>query len=221
MRNATAGDPGTCTAYRPEIDDPWLRPWLPLIAQRAAGKAILELGCGEGRDTRELLAAGQKVVAIDHAAAAIERARNEAPNAVYHQQDLFAPLPVAAGSVPVVIASLSLHYFPWEPTRELLRRIAEALQPQGLLLCRVNSVNDHNHGASGHPQIAENYYLVNGRPKRFFDRDSLTALLAEGWKLVSIREQVIHRYRLPKSVWEVVAQRSRSTLSPRLGSLDT
>ncbi len=186
----------------PETDR-WLAPWLASLAEHAQGAGILELGCGEGWDTQSLTQLGVPVSAIDQDATALDQARARAPGACYFLQDLRQPFPVADGSLGVVLASLSLHYFSWPETGELVASIRQALRPGGLLLCRLNSINDHNHGASGHPQIAENFYLVEGRPKRFFDQESLAALFATGWQTLSQTERVIHRYALPKAIWEI------------------
>ncbi|KAB2840460.1 MAG: class I SAM-dependent methyltransferase [Burkholderiales bacterium] len=188
----------------PEADR-WLAPWLATLAEHAKGAGILELGCGEGWDTQSLSQLGVPVSAIDQDATALDQARARAPGASYFLQDLRKPFPVADGSVGIVLASLSLHYFSWPETSELMANIHKALRPGGLLLCRLNSINDHNHGASGHPQIAENFYLVEGRPKRFFDQESLAALFATGWQMLSQTERVIHRYALPKAIWEIAA----------------
>lgn len=89
----------------------------------------------------------------------------------------------------------------------LVERIRQQLSACGLLLCRLNSTQDSYYGATGHPQIDENYYLVDGRPKRFFDRAAVDRLFAIGWRVVSMGEQVIQRYELPKVVWEVILER--------------
>lgn len=83
----------------------------------------------------------------------------------------------------------------------------DVLWPRGVLLCRLNSTGDRHFGASGHPEIAENYFSVDGEPKRFFDRAAVDRLFASGWRTLDCREQVIDRYDLPKSVWEVVMER--------------
>jgi len=189
-------------------DKDWLDPWLPLIAVHTLDAPVLELGCGEGRDTAALLAAGHAVIALDRDPRALAEARTRSPGASYFQQDLLAPLPLAPESVGVVLASLCLHYFAWPETMQLVRRIRDVLRPEGLLITRVNSINDHNHGASGHPMLAENLYIVDGKTKRFFDRDSLDAVFSHGWHPISIREQTIHRYALPKAVWELVLEKS-------------
>ena len=195
--------------------DPWLARWLDLIAERAAGLPLLELGCGGGRDTEVLVAAGHHVVAIDLSPRAIANAQARVPMAEFHCQDIRAPWPLAEAGV--VVASLSLHYFPWRETEMLVERIAGVLRPHGLLLCRLNSTNDHNFGASDHPRIDDNYYLVDGAPKRFFDRAVVARLFASGWRALGEEERVIDRYDLPKAVWEVVLEKSLSSSSSMSG----
>jgi len=185
--------------------DPWLERWLPLINERAAGLPILELGCGGGRDSEVLVAAGHSLVGVDRSAAAIANARTRAPSAEFHCQDIQSPWPVARAGV--VIASLSLHYFPWPETEALVARVHEMLLASGVLLCRLNSTNDHNHGATGHPRISDDYYRVDGEPKRFFDRAAVDRLFARGWRVLHNEEGVIARYDHPKSVWETILEK--------------
>lgn len=187
--------------------DPWLARWLPLVAEKAAGQPVLELGCGGGRDTATLVAAGHRVVAVELSAEAVARARERVPSAEIHCQDIRAPFPLAPGTVGVVVASLSLHYFEWLETCALVERVREVLHPDGVLLCRLNSTNDHHFGASGHPEIEKDFYKVDGAPKRFFDREAVDRLFQRGWRAVSIEERVIDRYDHPKAVWEVVLER--------------
>ena len=187
--------------------DPWLDAWLPRIRERTAAKAqVLELGCGSGRDSVVLAAAGCRVIGVDRSASAIEAARARVPSGEFHVQDVREQFPATAVGASVVVASLSLHYFAWDETVALVRRIHDALQPGGLLLCRVNSINDHHHGASGHAPIEDDYYLVNGEPKRFFSEAAVDRLFGAGWRLLHRQERCIHRYERPKWVWEVVAE---------------
>jgi SAM-dependent methyltransferase len=187
--------------------DPWLQDWLQLLHDRAGTAPILELGCGIGKDTAILVEAGFRVVAVDLSPRAVERARAAAPQAEFHIRDLRAPFPVTAGEVGVIIASLSLHYFAWVETLALVERIRTTLRPHGALLCRLNSTKDHNYGAIGYPRIEDNYYLVQGEPKRFFDQTSIEAVFATFWRKLSVAERVIKRYSQPKVVWEVIVER--------------
>lgn len=187
-------------------DATWLDRWLPLLAQHAKGRPVLELGCGPGLDTARLLAAGHAVVAIDRDAAAVAAARERAPAARIACQDILAPWPQADGGYGAIVASLSLHYFRWADTVHLVERLHRQLGAGGLLLCRLNSTNDHHHGASGHPAIEPNYFDVRGEAKRFFDRASVEALFLPAWRLLSLQEVAIDRYAKPKTAWELIAQ---------------
>ena len=184
--------------------DPWLDRWLPLLAQRAAGMPVLELGCGSGDDSEVLAAHGFSVTGLDLSEDALVEARARVPGGEFLQQDLRAPLPVSPGTVGVVLASLCLHYFPWNETEAAVSGIHAALRPGGVLLCRLNSTHDVNHGATGFPAIDENYYLVDGHPKRFFDQPSVRRLFGEGWERIAEEALITHKYERPKHVWEVV-----------------
>ena len=199
--------------------DDWLNRWLPLIAERnalhsAGGNAdILELGCGDGRDTATLIDAGHCVTGIDLSSASIARAQARARaltearanRASLHCQDIREPFPLA--SCRVVVASLSLHYFSWPDTLALVERIRQTLTVEGILLCRLNSVNDHHYGASGHPEIEPDYYRVDGEAKRFFDEAAVNRMFSRGWRRLHLEETVIDRYEFPKSAWEVVVEK--------------
>jgi SAM-dependent methyltransferase len=193
------------------MNDPWLTPWLPLIASKIGGAPILELGCGAGRDTEVLVHEGYRVVGIDRSERAIDGARARLPSCEFHCQDLRAPFPPSARPVGVVLASLSLHYFTWPDTLALARRIRDTLQPGGVLLCRLNSTEDHHFGASGHPAIEPDYYRVDGEAKRFFDRAAVESMFADGWTVRHLAHRVVRRYEQPKALWEAVVERAEVT----------
>ena len=204
----SAAAPGTST-------DPWLERWLALVAERAGTDPVLELGCGTGPDSAVLAGAGLRVVGIELSSDAVTAARVRVPHgAEFHCGDFRdAPFPLPAGdaegSVGVVLASLSLHYFAWDGTLALARRIHGVLRPGGVLLCRLNSVNDIHHGASGPPpEGKDSFYLVDGVPKRFFDRAAVERLFADGWRMLHLEELTVHRYEQPKVLWEAVLERN-------------
>ncbi|MBI5720316.1 MAG: class I SAM-dependent methyltransferase [Burkholderiales bacterium] len=189
-------------------EDPWLDRWLPTIEARARTGRVLEVGCGAGHDTETLLRAGLRVVAFDIAAEQVQAARLRAPGAEIHCQSVLDRFPLEGTGVPVIVASLSLHYFPWAQTMQLFDRLRQTLAADGLLLCRLNSTDDHHFGASGHAEIERHYYRVRGQPKRFFDREDLDALFAAGWRIVSIQHAHTGKYVATKALWEVAAERA-------------
>lgn len=189
------------------LHDPWLDRWLPLTIEHADNKPVLEIGCGHGDDTVVLVRAGLSVVAFDLSRTSVAIARARVPSASIECRDTRSPFPLPAQGAGVVVASLSLHYFPWTETVGIVQRIHEVLAPGGLLLCRLNSTEDRHFGASGHPEIEPNFYRVSGEPKRFFDAPSIADLFANGWKFISQEHFVTRKYVKSKALWEVVLVR--------------
>lgn len=191
----------------PPSQDEWLAPWLSIIASTAHHQPVLELGCGDGHDTMQLSAAGLSVVGVELSEQELTKARQRIPRALFYQQDLRKPFPPEAQQTRVIVASLCLHYFPWEETRKIVARLHATLPSGSLLLCRLNSTNDHHFGASGHPEIEPYYYDVNGAPKRFFNEDSAELLFDKGWEFLSIREYASYKYSEPKWLWELILRK--------------
>ncbi|UUZ94623.1 methyltransferase domain-containing protein [Paenibacillus sp. P25] len=107
-------------------------------------------------------------------------------------------------SAQVVIADLSLHYFAWADTLKIAADIRRILRPGGVLICRLNSVKDVEYGAGQGLELEPNYYELDGKRKRFFDRDQLERLF-KGWKASVMEEQSMNRYDKPKAVWVATA----------------
>lgn len=188
--------------------DPWLIRWLPLIRQHAANTPVLEIGCGAGADTATLVAAGFDVLAFDLSASAISQAKAQVPRARFLVRDVREDFPPEVQGAGVVIASLSLHYFAWGETLALFNKVRQTLAPGGLLVCRLNSTEETQFGASGHPEIEPNFYRVYGEPKRFFDRPTIDALFAVGWQTVSVQQLFTGKYLKQKALWEVICIKS-------------
>ena len=188
-------------------NDPWLERWLPLIHQHAGKRQILEIGCGWGWDTQVLTDAGLNVFAID--LRDVSQAQTLAPKATYQKVDVQDFLRTSLTGYPVIIASLSLHYLPWEQTHNVIESIYQTLEPGGIFLFRVNSTEDVNHGAVGHPEIDRHFYQVGEHTKRFFDADDLKRLFGDKhkWKPLNQEKLAIDRFKRLKTVWELVFER--------------
>lgn len=185
-------------------NDPWLEKWLDLIQKKSAGGLVLELGCGNGQDTVDLLAAGCKVIAMDISRENVTECAVAAPKADILQMDIGNPLPFVKGSASVIIASLSLHYFSWAVTLQIASELRSCIKTGGLLLTRFNSLNDRHYGSESTLEIEPNFYHVGTGTKRFFDENSVRLFL-QGWDIQFLEENVIDRYKKPKYVWEAMA----------------
>lgn len=106
----------------------------PLIQQAAgniAGLNVLDLGCGTGRHSLWLAAAGADVTAMDFSAGMLEQAKKkpgtESVQFVVH--DLHQPWPFADGQFDLVVSGLVLeHITTLDPFYAELHRV---LKPQG------------------------------------------------------------------------------------------
>ena len=190
------------TSYEREriIYDDWLQLFDRAIAN--CQTPIIDLGCGSGNDTKYLVERGKKVIPCDYSTQAIENIQKNFPEVEKtHCFDMREGLPFDDDFTSIIIADLSLHYFSDEDTRKILAEIKRVLKKDGILLFRVNSVNDVNHGAGQGEEVERHYYRTDdGRFKRFFDKDDIDSFF-DDWEMLYINEEQMTRYEKPKELW--------------------
>jgi len=209
----------------PGGEDAWLERWRDLL-EADIDAPVLDLGCGAGEDAQCLTRWGFEVVAADFSEKALELTSRRAPEAETKRVDLTDGLPFPDAHFGAIVASLSLHYFPWLETVEILADVRRCLVPGGHLLARLNSKNDAYYAAAPKEEIEPNFHLVNGFPKRLFDRDDVIALFSPDWKIEDAGERTTGRYGDEKTPWEIVAAKllkpdgeAVSRRKPRSGTL--
>ena len=100
---------------------------------RLAPRLAVDLGCGAGRDTRELLRRGWRVLAVDREAAAIEAVVAATPEADRGRlEGLVADLAtVELPPCDLVLASVSLQFLTSAEYASAFERITAAVRPGG------------------------------------------------------------------------------------------
>ncbi|HEV2744896.1 MAG TPA: class I SAM-dependent methyltransferase [Rubrobacter sp.] len=191
----------------PGGEDAWLERWRELLLRSNRGAPVLDLGCGAGEDALLLSRWGFRVVAADFSETALELASRRAPEAETRHVDISEGLSFPDAHFGAIVASLCLHYFPWSETVEVLEDVRRCLVPGGHLLARLNSTNDPHYAAARREEIEPNFYLVDGSPKRLFDRADVVALFRPDWKMVDAGERTTSRYGGEKTLWEIVARK--------------
>ena len=186
--------------------DDWLDQFIRIIDK--CESPIIDLGCGCGNNTKYLVERGKQVIACDYSPNAIENIRKNFPEIMEAKCfDMTEGLPFPDGYTELLIADLSLHYFSENTTRFLLGEIKRVLTGDGMLLMRVNSVNDINHGAGEGEEIERHLYRTSdGRTKRFFDEADIHRFFGD-WDISYCKENELHRYALPKQLWTMIAQK--------------
>jgi len=186
--------------------DLWLDKYEVILSESKA-PPIIDLGCGFGNDTLYLNERGYQVISCDYSSEALQRLDFFIDKPSTRLFDMKEGLPFGNQSAKIVIADLSLHYFCWFDTLEIIAEIRRVLEIDGYLLARVNSVNDTNYGANQGIVTEENYYNVAGNLKRFFNITQFEDLF-QTWEVKYMFEYEMGRYENTKVLWEVAVKNS-------------
>ncbi len=147
----------------------------------APRRRSLDVGCGEGRTTRDLVSRGHRVVAIDSSPTLIRYARQADPGGTYLVSDA-ASLPFPDASFGVAVAYNSLMDVADMPAS--VREVARVLAAHGRLCISVtHPINDAGAFAGDDARAIfaiEGSYLARRRFEGSLERDGLH-MTFRGW----------------------------------------
>lgn len=136
-----------------------------------AGVRLLELGAGQGQDSRYFATHGFKVVSTDGEQAALDLSRSKlsaelVTKVSLQRVELREALPFETASFGVIYAHLSLHYFDKATTLRLFDEIQRVLKPGGVFAFFVNSVHDPEYKMG--EELEPDFFQINKMTKRYF-----------------------------------------------------
>ena len=136
---------------------------------------LLELGAGQGQDSRFFARKGYGVTATDFSDNALrlleEKIIKEKVNIKIEKVDLSNNLPHKGNSFDVVYSHLALHYFDSKITRHIFEEINRILKKGGVLAALFNSMDDPE--VKEFEKLEEGFYMSSsGITKRYFTVDS-------------------------------------------------
>jgi SAM-dependent methyltransferase len=138
------------------------------------GRRTLDLGCGEGRLSRDLKGLGHDVVALDASPTMLAAAREAEPSIETHLADA-AALPFEDGAFDCVVAFMSLQDV--DDYRSAIHETARVLEPGGwLCLAIVHPINSAGHFETFEPGsrfVIEGSYLEPFRYQASVERNGL------------------------------------------------
>jgi SAM-dependent methyltransferase len=150
------------------------RAFLDFAARLPKGAAVLDLGCGTGRDTQALIEAGFDVTPVDGSPQMAREAEDRMGRSVRVQ--LFEHLDDVE-AFDGIWANASLLHVPRSALAHVLARVHRALKPNGLLFASFKSGGKEGRDAFGR------YY-------NYLNADELTAHLraAGAWASIDLHE---------------------------------
>lgn len=180
----------------------WLVKWLNKFTPTSK---ILELGCGYGTHAKFFEEIGLTEIATDFSDVALEIVKRNCPTIQTQHLNLIKAFPFEDDSFDIVIADLCLHYFSEQRTDKIMKEIQRVLKNDGLLLARVNTTKDFNHGAGQGEKLEENFFFVDGYNKRFFNADSVQRFFGQIGEC-EYHEETINRNGKKKEIFEIAVK---------------
>ena len=129
------------------MPNPHLMDWLEAHPIDGSGWQAVMLGGGAGGDAEALSAHGYEVLALDNAADAVERCRQQYPESHVHYQvaDLFQPQPAWHHRFDLAYACDTIRTYSGDERLRAFKAIADLVGPFGVVLvsCRVTVSGTH------------------------------------------------------------------------------
>lgn len=154
----------------------------------AANSRVLEVGCGNGRDSAFFYSKGHRVVALDASKAAVDLASmaHETTDIDFRHGHLPAVAPKLEGGFDAVYCRFVLHAMPNPEEEELLTSAYELLARNGHLFVECRSINDP---LSRLGEVLSPTERIHGHYRRFIIKDELLERMRnKGFEIVSAQE---------------------------------
>jgi SAM-dependent methyltransferase len=168
------------------------------MKKKSHARKILELGCGQGRDTLFFASKGIDVTALDFSNIAIEGLLKHAKernllNNIY--ATIFDPRnkPIAFNNneFDAVYSHMFFNmHFKWKQMKFMFQEIRRVLRGNGFNFFSVRNHNDKSFGKGKKIDNNDDVYDLNGFQIRFFTKQHVkTIVKGEGFEILDIREE--------------------------------
>lgn len=152
---------------------------------------ILELGCGNGRDSMFFLSKGHNVVAVDGSDAAIDMLNDFTRNmerALFVCDDFVKCHSIYQLPFDCIYSRFTLHAITEEQEDELIDNVKEGLCEEGLFCIEARTIHDEIYGLG--EKIGENEYIYNDHYRRFIDVERFESKLKKkGFEIITLEEK--------------------------------
>lgn len=153
------------------------------------GKSLIELGCGNGRDSLFFMANGLSVTGIDASSVAIkELNRRELPDHCTFVCDDFVNVEtIYQIQYDYCYSRFTLHAINEQQESKILSKVYHMLPASGYLFIEARSIHDGKYGLG--QMVEKNAYIYDGHYRRFIDLDELVQKLQNiGFRVIESEE---------------------------------
>lgn len=143
-----------------------------LLPQLQPGKMLVDMGCGNGRDSLFFAAHGLRVLGVDASDIAVKmlRSREKAGQLEFRCAD-FVTIDLPDASIDYCYCRFALHAVNEEQAYAMLKNVYRFLKPGGRMFIEARSVYDALNGKG--EQIGRNAYIHDGHYRRFLLPDEI------------------------------------------------
>lgn len=156
------------------------------------GKTILELGCGNGRDSLFFYRKGLNVTAVDASDRTIAQLKEKytEDNICFICDDFVCSSAIFSGQFDYCYSRFSLHAINEKQETEVLKNVFRVLKSKGKFFIEVRSVNDELYGQG--KKVGPDSYVFDGHFRRFVRKEVLEKQLRQCGFIVEYSEESIN-----------------------------
>ena len=164
----------------------------------------LDLGCGIGQYSKQLIKYGYDVISADISDIALNKVKSFNENIV--KLDMRDKFPFPDNEFDLVFANLSIHYFSDEDTRKLMLEIKRIIKEDGLFIGSVNGIEGLKVIRSEAKEIEYHFYEYKDKLIRLFDINDIEKYLAD-FNIIKIDERETIRFKHKKNYIVFIAKK--------------
>lgn len=153
------------------------------------GKSLIELGCGNGRDSVYFAENGLYVTGIDASQVAIKRNQDRVAmdNCVFICDDFVSVESIYQVQYDYCYSRFTLHAINEQQETQILAKTFDMLKKGGYLFIEARSIHDGKYGVG--KEVEKNAYIHDGHYRRFIDMKELGNKLKDlGFVIVELEE---------------------------------
>ncbi|XOU94921.1 MAG: methyltransferase domain-containing protein [Candidatus Kerfeldbacteria bacterium] len=152
---------------------------------------LLDIGGGQGQDSRFFADKGYNVTLLDISPRGLELAKEKTSkklqkNLSFYQHDISKLLPFSDSSFDFVYTHLAIHYFNKKTTKQIFDEMYRILKKDGIIAIFTNSINDPEYNTG--VKIEKDFFEISGVRKRYFSIETMIEF-TKGFDTIAIDEK--------------------------------